>query len=373
MDAEDLKSIQMPGTGEKRPFAWETDDLRAGAVGHIPSMAVARAVHALLEAPELQLRGAREAALFRELSPAVVLIVTEDAVGTGSIILQDRHVVTNWHVVSGYETVSIIFKPASPMMNVQPMDVVSARILHVDEISDLALLEILGPVPERVTPIRLGSVADIHIGDDVHAIGHPAGATWTYTKGYVSQMRPSYEWTTEAGVTHRADVIQTQTPISPGSSGGPLINDDHEMIGINSFISMEGENVNFAVTIDELKRFIDRREDRFAPGSAREPAPCEVQVVFEGRSNEDDASVKSYDRDCDGVGDAALVVPDDQDKPIVFLYDDDQTGRPNGLVLDTDRDGKWDISFWDTDGDGERDLTGYHPDGKLNASSYEAG
>ena len=58
-------------------------------------------------------------------------------------------------------------------------------------------------------------MSEAQVGADVHAIGHPQGQTWTYTKGLISQVRPDYQWG-----PHKADVIQTQTPINPGNSGG---------------------------------------------------------------------------------------------------------------------------------------------------------
>ena len=94
-------------------------------------------------------------------------------------------------------------------------------------------------------------------------------------------------------------------------------------------------------------------------------------MVFEGRNERDDAYVRTYDRDCDGVVDSALIIPDDSREPVLFVFDDDQTGQSNGYVLDNDRDGSWDISYWDTTGDGEGDMIGHHPDGKITPSSFE--
>ena len=116
----------------------------------------------------------------------------------------------------------------------------------------------------------------------------------------MSQIRLGYEWVTEAEVTHRAEVIQTQTPISPGNSGGPLISDDGRMIGVNSFISSTGENLNFAVSVDEVKLFLDRHTNRLAETSPPDPKTCSVEVIFEGRNERNDAFVRTFDRDCDG-------------------------------------------------------------------------
>jgi S1-C subfamily serine protease len=90
----------------------------------------------------------------------------------------------------------------------------------------------------RLLPLEISS-EDIEVGADVRAIGHPKGEEWTYTKGIVSSVRPDYEWSGEPGESHRATVIQTQTPINPGNSGGPLLSDEGKIVGVNSFRKKE--------------------------------------------------------------------------------------------------------------------------------------
>ena len=90
---------------------------------------------------------------------------------------------TNWHVVAGYEKVAVIFKPASARAVVRGTDVAEARVLYVDQVSDLALLELMRPLPDGITALKLGSTGMVSVGDDVHAIGHPSGENWTYAKG----------------------------------------------------------------------------------------------------------------------------------------------------------------------------------------------
>ena len=116
--------------------------------------------------------------------------------------------------------------------------------------------------PTGRTPVRLGDASEIAVGMDVHAIGHPTGEAWTYTTGVISQYRQAYEWQAESSAAkHKADVIQTQTPINPGSSGGPLLGDSGNLVGVNSF-KAEGEGLNFAITVDEVKRFLARSGNR---------------------------------------------------------------------------------------------------------------
>ena len=186
----------------------------------------------------------------------------------------------------------------------------------------------------------------------------------------MSQIRPGYEWNTDAGVAHSAEVIQTQTPINPGNSGGPLINDDGQLFGINSFIK-PGEGLNFAVSVDEVKLLLQRGSARLLESRTTKPETCVVKVVFEGRNDLDDSDVQTIDRNCDSIADAALIIPDDLAKPFEFRFDDEQSGQINAIILDNDIDGSWDISYWDTTGDRKYDMIGHHPDGKILPSSLE--
>ena len=83
---------------------------------------------------------------------------------------------------------------------------------------------------------------------------------WSYTKGVVSQIRSNYQWKTNdknKKENYQATVIQTQTPISQGNSGGPLFNNDGKLVGINTMIFGEGQNLNFSVAVDEVKELRD--------------------------------------------------------------------------------------------------------------------
>jgi S1-C subfamily serine protease len=179
-------------------------------------------------------RGVQSVRLFRKVSPAVVLVVTRDGIGSGSLLTAEGEILTNWHVVRGYREVGVIFKPAQEGAEPTAADAQRARVLRVDELADLALLRVKA-VPPGVQPIPLGDLATVAVGADVHAIGHPTGEAWTYTMGVVSQVRRDYQWTDTTRTAHRATVIQTQTPINPGNSGGPLLNDAGRLIGVNSF------------------------------------------------------------------------------------------------------------------------------------------
>lgn len=313
----------------------------------------------------LTARGPRDVELYRKASPSVVLVVTSDGLGSGVYIGSDQ-LITNWHVVGSQKVVGVIFKPATEGEKPTKNSVVRANVLRTDAVRDLALLRVTA-APDNLKALEFGNEKDIQIGADVHAIGHPTGAIWTYTKGLISQVRKDYQWRTKES-THRANVIQTQTPISPGSSGGPLIADNGKLVGINSFGATEGQSLNFAVAVDEVERFL-KSSAPAAPAPRRKD--CQPAVMYEGRSKDNSGRVVQYDTNCDGRVDLEITAPDNTKLPIVAQIDSNYDGKIDIVVMDTDRDGKWDVSYHDVDHDGKVDVVGYHPDGKLKPSRFE--
>ena len=187
-------------------------------------------------------RGAKEVSAYRKVAPAVVFVISKDkAFGSGVVIDAEGNIITNWHVVGDAPNVVVVFKPKNSAELKKEL-AFTAQVKKIDKRRDLALLKINTP-PKNLSYMKLGNSSNLDVGQDVHAIGHPKGEIWTYTKGFVSQIRSNYKWTSQEGSTHRATVVQTQTPISPGSSGGPLFDDKGDLIGINSF-QFKGESLN---------------------------------------------------------------------------------------------------------------------------------
>jgi S1-C subfamily serine protease len=321
-------------------------------------------------------RGEREVRIYAMASNSVVLILTAEGIGSGSLLRADGTILTNWHVVSSNHEVGIVFKPVVEGRRLTKADVYRGRVIRIDEVADLAIVK-SESIPSNARPLPLGSVQEISIGSDVHAIGHPTGESWTYTKGFVSQIRKGYEWATEPGATHRADVIQTQTPINPGNSGGPLLSDQGRLIGVNSF-KAEGEGLNFAVSVDEVRRLLaatgDRRLARSVAKTTSPPtisAKCEPRELKQGRNASRDADQVVYELHCDGRPTGVLTVPDDPTKPVTLFIEGKGADDPNILLIDTDRNGKWDFSLYDIDKDGKPDLIGYHRNGELKPYRFE--
>ena len=313
-------------------------------------------------------RGANEIRIFRDISPSVVLIINEDAEasGTGSVIKKDRnstYVLTNFHVVKGAERVKVYVKKSN-RGSFSSAKKYFADVVKKNPVSDLALLRIGDVVSAPVIEIDY-SLSEIEIGQDAHAIGHPEGQYWTYTKGYVSQVREDYEWATEFGDHQVGLVIQTQTPINPGNSGGPLLDDTGKMIGVNSFGKAESEGLNFAISATDVKKFLDATDTELRQIEEESKKPkIKVLARKEKDLNKDGTKeiIIYLDRDGDGKEDAVLI-EDKKKGSTILLIDNDDDGKYETKIVDKESDGKFDFFFEDKDGDGEWDVVGIDRDG----------
>jgi hypothetical protein len=301
-------------------------------------------------------------AIYAQVSPAVVLILNGDSLGSGTLLSSDGLLITNWHVVRGAKDVGVIFKPAAEGQELTKAQVVRGKVVRVDQLTDLALVR-TAFVPPQAKVAQLASGDTLQVGDDVHAIGHPTGEAWTYTRGIVSQIRRRYEWTTETKLQHVADVVQTQTPINPGNSGGPLLNNAGEIVGVNSFKG-EGEGLNFAVAVDAVQAIMAATDDRIISPVRRteqssEATECKPRVIKRWRTTDPPGDAESMDIDCSGSADAVLEIPDDKSQPITMAIDSKHSGHGDTLIVDTNRDGYPDYALYDTTGSGKPDLIGY--------------
>ena len=222
-------------------------------------------------------RGSEGIAVYRRAAPAVVYVSAGKRAGSGAMLNDKGHVITNWHVVRNEPQAIVVLKPRDAA-ELKAELAFLATVEKVDQVTDLALLRILNP-PKGLTSLLMGDISTMAVGQDVHAIGHPEGEVWTYTKGIVSQIRDKYKWSGGEGIIHEARVIQTQTPINPGNSGGPLLDDSARLIGINSFRSGTGEGLNYAVAVDAVEAFLKMPASRQAtagqgPGVARGKPQC---------------------------------------------------------------------------------------------------
>jgi serine protease Do len=160
------------------------------------------------------------------------------SVGSGVIIHERGYIVTNAHVVAQTSDVRATFVDGRT---------VSATIVSVDAEHDLAVLKIDTDKP--LPYVELGQGGDIMIGETVVAIGNPLELQHTVTTGIVSALNRDLHFRND--MTY-SGLIQTDAAINPGNSGGPLLNINAELIGINTAIRGDAQNVGFAIPVDRL-------------------------------------------------------------------------------------------------------------------------
>lgn len=213
--------------------------------------------------PPLLRSSGRGPRVYRERVGGVALIAAEDGIGAGALfspmgqIITNEHVVRNAHRRGGFEWVAVWFKPSATSAAVQKDGYLLARVTAKDVQSDLAVVQLVQAPPSTATPIPL-AVALPDVGQEVFAIGHPVGLLWSFTQGIVSQIRQNHEWTYADAVPRRATVIQTQTPTVSGSSGGPLLNDEGQIVGIVMAGAVAAQGFNFAIAIDHARQLSAR-------------------------------------------------------------------------------------------------------------------
>ncbi|MBI3544834.1 MAG: trypsin-like peptidase domain-containing protein, partial [Deltaproteobacteria bacterium] len=129
---------------------------------------------------------------------------------------------------------------------------IGAKIIGRDRVLDLALLQLKGGKSvENLKPTELGSSEKVRIGESVFAIGNPFGLTHTVTAGIISAKNRAI------GVGALDNFLQTDASINFGNSGGPLFDLHGDVIGINTAINAQGQNLGFAIPIDEAKAHLD--------------------------------------------------------------------------------------------------------------------
>jgi serine protease Do len=203
--------------------------------------------------------------IVRLLSPSVVRVQTEGArfdilgrpvptqgVGTGVIIDDQGHIVTNNHVVRLDSSLATRI-----VVTLSDGRTFTAEIVGTDPPSDLAVLKIDAT---DLTPAKLGDVSQLEVGDEVVAIGFaldlPGGPT--VTKGVVSAK----ERVIDESPYSISNAIQTDASINPGNSGGPLVNRSGEVVGITTAIIGQAQNIGFAISIDLAKPLVQEIIDK---------------------------------------------------------------------------------------------------------------
>jgi S1-C subfamily serine protease len=201
----------------------------------------------------------------------------ESGTGSGAVIDDQGHIVTNFHVVRGAETLEVTLADKSKH---------EAKVIGADPNNDLAVIQISLP-RGRVTPIPLGTSKGLQVGQKVLAIGNPYGLERTLTTGIISSLGRAIQAENQRIIE---DIIQTDAAINPGNSGGPLLNSQGQIIGINTAILSPSNSgsigIGFAIPADTVRRIT---ADLLTTGYVRHPWPGIASTInladFPGLAN----------------------------------------------------------------------------------------
>ncbi len=230
--------------------------------------------------------------IVKRLTPSVVHVFTESVspgafnqlvpttgVGTGIILREDGYVLTSNHVIAGADFITVTLDNG---------DSYAGRLVGGDTNPDVAIVRIEA---SGLEPASIGSSAELQVGEDVIAIGHAlalAGGP-TVSKGVISALGRSID----GGLQDTyVDLIQTDASINPGNSGGPLVNNRAEVIGVNTAALGGGEDIGFAINIDDAmavslqlieKGFVERGFLGISPVNLTPAIAMQIGVpVYEG-------------------------------------------------------------------------------------------
>jgi len=185
---------------------------------------------------------------------------TEQAAGTGIILTKDGLIMTNRHVVpSGTTKVSVTLSDGTVFDNVK----VIGRTNDNSSL-DVAFLKIQDTKGKDLVPVDLGTSSSMKVGDPVVAIGNALGQFQnTVTSGIISGYGRSVQASASDGSSSENldNLFQTDAAINEGNSGGPLVNLDGAVIGMNTAVASDSQNIGFAIPIDDLKGLISGVED----------------------------------------------------------------------------------------------------------------
>jgi putative serine protease PepD len=195
-------------------------------------------------------------AVLSRVEPAVVSISASvpvgrfgrgTAAGTGMVITSDGDVLTNAHVVEGATNINVTIPNKGTH---------AATVLGMDVDNDVAVLKVSGV--KDLPTVTLGSTKSLQVGDPVVAVGNALALTGspTVTTGIVSALDRQID----TGTVTMRHLIQTDAAINPGNSGGPLLDSGGRVVGMNSAVAGDAQNIGFALSVDEIAPKLDSLE-----------------------------------------------------------------------------------------------------------------
>lgn len=264
-------------------------------------------------------------ALYNAVRPSVVRITTgqtstdpfsggqQGGLGSGIVLDKDGHILTNYHVVKGFDTVSVTFSDGT---------MASAKVVGTDPGNDTAVVKTDADA-SVLKPATLGDSSQVKVGQAVAAIGNPFGLDGTFTTGVISGLERTLPSSSDGRPIR--GLLQADAAVNPGNSGGALINIKGEVIGINTAIENPGGNsfagIAYAVPINTPKRYLTQLTSgstitharlgisgkTLSPGDLKQLGIDHgvAVVTVEGGSGADKAGLKSS---ANGTGDVIVEI-----------------------------------------------------------------
>jgi len=193
-------------------------------------------------------------ALYQAVNPGVVTILAGDALGSGWVYSADGYIVTNSHVVGTEKKVEVDFTTGNK---------VYGNVVGTDQNSDLAVIKVTVSA-DQLHPLSLGDSDGLKVGQAVAAIGDPEALLGSMTTGIISALgrsQPSNAQSTSGGYYATGDIIQTDALLNHGNSGGPLLNLDGQVVGVNYAIQIDTQTgassgIGYAISVNTVKRVV---------------------------------------------------------------------------------------------------------------------
>jgi tetratricopeptide (TPR) repeat protein len=239
--------------------------------------------------------------IFQQTKDSIFLVYLDDASGKpaalGSAFVVGPHILaTNAHVANA----------GAPVLAVGPVRV-PLKVIRTDEKNDLALLSV--DIDLTSTPLSL-ALDQPSPGQEIFAIGNPEGLENTISQGIVSGVR----------TVDQSELIQITSPISHGSSGGPILNTRGEVIGVAVGMFQDGQNLNFAVPIKYLRKLLDAKSELTSIRVDCTQTMSVLSTLFDARSKEDysDDPSSDYQKHSEEMHSSANIISNDCHQPEVL-------------------------------------------------------
>ena len=184
--------------------------------------------------------------IYSEIVKSTVVVETDKKKSAGVIINAKGHVITNYHALAGSLDVFISLHDS----DIAPY---KASIIKVDKTKDLALIQIESD--SYFDFINISKIP-LAVGDSAFIVGHPNNYDWSFQRVFVSKFIEDHLWSYDSYELMEADIYQLQVTFNPGNSGGPLINKNGNLVGLNTFSAELNSGVGFSITSKEIFDFL---------------------------------------------------------------------------------------------------------------------